>query len=259
MSKLQGAWIWYELMTSDPAGAKAFYEAIVGWHVTPGTEPPMFYGFVANADGGMTGGLMPLTSEMTEGGARPAWLGYIGVDDVDATVAAVTGKGGRVYMPATDIPDVGRIAMVTDCCGAPFYIMTPSGTGESTAFSPDTLGRCAWNELGAGDQAAAIAFYTELFGWGLPEPMDMGPMGSYQFIDHEGVTLGAIMRNPPQSPMPHWNHYFRVADIAIAAAAVAAHGGQVVNGPHQVPTGDYIVQGVDPQGAFFCLVGARAG
>ena len=71
--------------------------------------------------------------------------------------------------------------------------------------------------------------------------------------------IGAIMRNPPQSGRPHWNHYFRVADIDTAKAAVEANGGQVVNGPHPVPGGDHILQGIDPQGTFFCLVGAKAG
>ena len=262
MSKLQGAWIWYELMTSDAVGAKAFYEGVVGWAITPGTEPPIFYGHIANADGGMTGGVMPLTAEMTINGARPAWVGYIGVDDVDAALTAITAKGGQVCMPAADVPGAGRIAMVLDCCGAPFYVMTPTmpeGSGPSTAFAPNLVGRCAWNELWAGNQQAAIAFYTDLFGWSLPEPMDMGPMGLYQFIAHEDVTVGAIAAKPPQSPVPHWNHYFRVADIDAATAAVAAQGGQVLNGPHQVPGGDWTVQGRDPQGVLFCLVGARAG
>ncbi len=259
MSTLQGAWIWYELMTGDPVGAKAFYDSVVGWNITAGTEPPMFYGFIANGDGGMTGGVMPLSDEMVAGGARPAWLGYIGVDDVDATLVAIVAKGGQVCMPATDIPGAGRIAMVLDCCGAPFYVMTPDGTGPSTAFSPTLPGRCAWNELWAGNQQSAIAFYTDLFGWGLPEAMDMGPMGKYQFITHEELMLGAIAPKPPQSPVPHWNHYFRVADIDAAKAAVEAGGGQVLNGPHQVPTGDWTLHATDPQGAFFCLVGAKRG
>ena len=42
MTTLNGSWIWYELMTTDAAGAKAFYEAVVGWQITPGTEGPLF-------------------------------------------------------------------------------------------------------------------------------------------------------------------------------------------------------------------------
>ena len=260
MSTLQGAWIWYELMTTDAEGAKAFYEAVVGWQITLGTQPPTFYGHIVNPDGGSTGGLLPLTAEMIAMDARPAWIGYVGVDDVDVATAAVVKSGGRVRMPKTTI-EVGSFALVTDCCGAPFYVMTPvmpAGASESsTAFSPALPGRCAWNELMAGDQPAALAFYTGLFGWSLPEPMDMGEFGSYQFIAHHGEQVGAIMRKAPHAPIAAWNHYFRVADIDAARAAVEAHGGQVVHGPQQVPTGDWVINGIDPQGTAFALVGAR--
>ena len=261
MSKtLQGAWIWYELMTTDAPGAKAFYEAVVGWQIQLGSEPPIHYGHIVNPDGGATGGLLPLTADMQAGGARPAWVGYVGVDDVDAATAAVTRAGGRLLMPKTTI-DVGSFAMVADCCGVPFYVMTPQmpeGASEgSTAFSPGLPGRCSWNELMAGDQAAALAFYTGLFGWTLPEPMDMGEFGTYQFIAHDGEQVGAIMRKAPHAPVAAWNHYFRVADIDAAMAATETHGGKVVHGPMQVPTGDWVINGVDPQGAAFALVGRR--
>jgi len=261
MSKLHGSWIWYELMTPDVAAAKAFYEAVVGWTITPGTEPPIFYGFIANADGGMTGGVLPLSEDMLAGGARPAWLGYIGVDDVDAATAAIEAAGGTVLMPKTTI-DVGSFALVADCCGAPFYVMTPVGAdGQSTAFSRDLVGRCSWNELMAGDLDTALGFYTGLFGWTLPPAMDMGEFGPYQFLANGGEAMedafGAAMKKMPQVPISAWNHYFRVADIDAAKATAEAHGGTVVNGPMEVPGGDWIVQAVDPQGAFFCIVGQR--
>ena len=262
MSTLQGAWVWYELMTPDPDAAKIFYEAVVGWSITPPSLQTNGYGFIANADGGMTGGVLGLTGGMLAGGARPGWLGYVGVDDCDAALTAIEAAGGKVLMPATDVPGAGRIAMVADCCGTPFYVMTPrmpeGATGESTAFSPHLVGRCSWNELVAADQQAALAFYTGQFGWALPEPMDMGDWGKYQFTTHDGVVTGAIMQKPPQFPAAAWNHYFRVADIDTALAAAQAHGGQIVNGPNQVPTGDWIINGIDPQGAPFALVGRKA-
>jgi predicted enzyme related to lactoylglutathione lyase len=261
MGTLQGSWIWYELMSPDPEGSKAFYEAVVGWNMTTGHgENNTDYGFIANPDGGMTGGLLRLSKDMTDHGARPCWLGYIGVDEVDAAVTAIEAAGGKCMMPARDIEMAGRVAMVTDCCGAPFYVMTPTpppGGGESTAFSRTLPGRCSWNELMAGNAPEAIAFYTSLFGWSLPEPMDMGPMGKYQFIAHDGEQIGAIMQKMPEIPNPVWNHYFRVASIEAASAAVPANGGQVINGPMQVPTDDWIIQGIDPQGAMFALVGGK--
>jgi uncharacterized protein len=259
---LHGSWIWYELMTSDPAGAKAFYEAVVGWSITPGSDATAGYGFIGNADGGMTGGVLTLTPEMVQNGARAGWLGYIGVDDADAAVDQAREAGAKVLMPASDVSMAGRIALLADPDGAPFYVMTPNmpaDGGTSTAFAPTTAGRCGWNELVAAGIDGALAFYTGLFGWTLPEPMDMGPHGKYHFFEQGGVVNGAMFQGAGEMGPPHWNHYFRVTDIDQAAAAVTAHGGQVVNGPMQVPGGDWIVHLTDPEGAFCCLVGARPG
>jgi uncharacterized protein len=259
MGTLQGSWIWYELITPDVGGAKAFYEAVVRWSMQPGDAATNGYGFITAADKAMIGGLLALSAEMQAGGARPAWLGYIGVDDCDAAVASIEAAGGKVLMPANDVPMAGRIACVADPGGAAFYVMTPTpppGGGESTAFQPEiNCGHCGWNELMAGDAARETAFYSGQFGWSLPEPMDMGPMGKYQFIAHDGVPVGAIMGKMPEMPAAMWNHYFWVPSIAEAKTAIESNGGTVINGPMQVPGGGWIVQGIDPQGAMFSLVG----
>ncbi len=260
-SDLQGNWIWYELLVDDAHAAKGFYEAVVGWSITldamPMSEPDTAYAMITAEDGQMVGGMLTITAEMKAQGARSMWLGYVSVEDCAATLEAIEKRGGRVLMPATTL-DVGTIAMVMDPWGAPFYIMTPvprPDGARSTAFSPTQTGRCGWNELHTSDQASAVGFYTELFGWSLPGSMDMGGFGTYQFIGKGEAMLGAIMTSPPQSPPPHWNHYFRVVSIPAAKAAVEEHGGQVVHGPMEVPGGDWILLGVDPQGAPFALVG----
>jgi len=86
--------------------------------------------------------------------------------------------------------------------------------------------------------------------------MDMGPMGKYEFIRH-GAVLGAMMPAQPEMGPPHWNQYFRVHDVDRAKAQIEAGGGQVVNGPHEIPGGDFAMNCVDPQGAHFGLVGPR--
>ena len=260
MDTLQGSWVWYELMTADPEGAKAFYEPVVGRQMTTGHGDTDDYGFLTAADGAMVGGLLRLTPDMAEHGAGPTWIGYIGVDDVDASVAAIEEQGGRALMPARDVEMAGRIAMVADPGGAAFYIMKPtpppgSEGGKSTAFQADiNCGHCGWNELLAADATRETAFYTSQFGWSLPEPMDMGEHGKYQFIAHDDVTVGAIM-GLMGAPQPRWNHYFWVPSIAEAGTRIEANGGQVVNGPMEVPGGGWIVQGIDPQRAMFSLVG----
>lgn len=260
MTDTTGSFIWYELMTTDAAEAARFYGAVVGWtvgeNVTP--EGEVDYRMIQRDDGGNAGGLLTLTDEMTGKGARPVWVGYIHVADVDAAVAAISADGGAVLMPANDL-DVGRIAMVTDPQGAPFYVMTPTGPeGESSdAFSAQKPQHVRWNELATSDQDAAIAFYTGHFGWAQEGEMDMGPMGAYKFLTREGDMIGAVMRKPPEMPMSLWTYYIGVDDIDRASAAVRDNGGTVLVEPVEIPGGEFSLNGVDPQGALFGLVGPR--
>ena len=70
-----------------------------------------------------------------------------------------------------------------------------------------------------------------------------------------GFPLGGMMnRSPSMAEVPtHWGFYFRVADVRAGAERVKTHGGQVINGPMEVPGGEWIVNCVDPQGAHFSL------
>lgn len=255
-----GDFIWYELMTPDAEAAKTFYDAVVGWDFGESSAEYNGYRMINTRDGSFAGGVLPITPEMQEHGARPTWLGYLYVSDVDSKVGSIETAGGKTYMAPTDIPNVGRIAMVTDPQGAPFYVMKPiPPTGRenepSTVFSPDKPGRCAWNELSTSDPVAARRFYEEQFGWTTDNFMPMGEHGEYRFIDHHGLTLGAIAGNMGEQP-PHWRFYFRVPFVSEAKEAVEAKGGKVLMGPMEVPGGDHIVIGMDPQGAEFALVGA---
>ncbi len=257
MPNKHGDFIWYELLTSDADAAQRFYGDVVGWTYADSGNSAVDYRIGSAGEHGVCG-LMAITPEMAEHGARPTWLGYIAVDDVDRCVESVEHGGGKTLMPAMDMPDVGRIAMVTDPQGAPFYVMKPSGEGESLAFAYDCprTGHCAWNELITSDQAEAWHFYGVRFGWVKDGEMDMGAMGTYDFIRH-GSVLGAMMTGTPEMGPPHWNQYFRVPDIDAAVEAIGAGGGQVINGPMEIPGGDFALNGIDPQGAHFGLVGSR--
>jgi predicted enzyme related to lactoylglutathione lyase len=254
MANKHGDFIWYELMTAHPDAAGRFYGDVADW--TVGERPPgeMDYRMISAPDGHV-GGMLGLTKEMTQGGARPCWLGYVGVDDVDATVATATATGGKVLMPTRDLAGVGRIAMVTDPQGAPFYVMRGASDGTSHAYSPTAVGHCGWNELATTDQAAAFDFYGRLFGWTKGTVMPMGDMGDYSFLHHGGERIGAIMTRRPDGPPPMWAYYFRVADVASSAERAKAGGGRIMHGPVDVPGGDRIVIGADPEGAGFALVG----
>ena len=253
--------IWYELLTPDADASQRFYSDVVGWAVKPGTTPGMDYRHLIAPDGEGIGGMLQLTEEMKAGGARPVWLGYISVTDVDAAVSAIEADGGKTQMNPMDVPGAGRMAMVQDPQGAPIYVMTPMPPpdrppAKSTAFSRTALARCAWNELATSDPKQAFAFYTRRFGWTDGGTMPMGEMGDYQFINDESGMIGAIMASGAKRPSM-WTYYFRVASIDTAKKKIEAGGGTVVRGPQEVPGGDHIIIGNDPQGAMLALVGAR--
>ena len=260
-----GAFIWYELMTTDADGAKAFYDAVVGWDIGEGTPEYQGYRMIGRKDGGFAGGVMPLTAEMQQHGARPTWLGYIHVPDVDEAIGRIESAGGKALMPAMDIPNVGRIAMVTDPQGAPFYVMKPippqaDPNAQSDVFTQDKEGTCGWNELSTTDAAGALDFYTSQFGWEKGDAMPMGEAGDYRFINRNGQMIGAIFPSGAgafKDEPPHWRFYFRVPSISAAKSTAEQAGGTVRVGPMEVPGGDHILVGTDPQGAEFSLVGGR--
>lgn len=256
-----GGFIWYELMSPDPVGSKHFYDAVVGWDIEPEPAGDLDYRMIRRSDGGLAGGVLRLTEDMTTHGAFATWLGYLYVDDVDQTLSAVSSAGGKAWMPATDIPNVGRVAMLSDAQGAPFYVMKPTPPAgnpdaQSDVFSPDAQQRVGWNELQTPNVEEARRFYGEQFGWDTDEFMDMGEMGKYYFIHHNGQRIGALFGTNDGQPA-RFRFYFRVPSIAAAKQAAEDHGGTMQMGPHQVPTGDWIVIGRDPQGAEFALVGGE--
>lgn len=252
MTNKHGEFIWYELMTTDLDAARAFYGPVVGWAIGAASGMPGMDYRMIDAPDASVGGMMAIDDDMAAQGMKALWIGYIGVDDVDATAAAIKEHGGRIHVPPTDIPDVGRFAMASDPQGAPFYVMRGSVEGTSTAFSPDAPGHCCWNELATSDQDKADAFYAAVFGWTNPESMPMGPMGDYRFLYAGDIRIGASMRG---EGAPRWQPYFTVPSIAAAIEAVKAHGGRIDNGPHEVPGGNHIIVGTDPQGVRFALAG----
>jgi predicted enzyme related to lactoylglutathione lyase len=264
MSNSLGGFIWYELMTTDANAAARFYGSVVGWKIgdradaSPGGQD---YRMIGRADGGFAGGVLQLTSEMQQHGAHPAWLGYLHVKDIDAAARAIEADGGKVLMPRMDLP-VGKIIMVADPLGTPFYVMDPipppgKPDARSDVFDVKAAQRVRWNELPSRDPERAKAFYAKHFGFAFNEKMSMGELGDYCFIDHGGQRLGAIMQKPPQSPLAAWMFYFGVPSVAAAEAAITAGGGKVMMGLHEVPGGEWIVIALDPQGAAFGVVGPR--
>jgi len=249
--------IWYELMTSDQDAAEAFYRAVVGWKMADAGQTGMRYTILSAGDRGI-GGLMALPAEACEAGARPGWLGYVGVADTDGTAKRIVAAGGKLQRGPDDIPNVGRFAVVADPGGAVFMLLTPFSRGDvPPPPEPTTPGLVSWHELCSSiGQEAAFGFYSGQFGWETIEQMDMGAMGRYRIFGSDGVAMGGMMDKPDELPASGWTYYVNVDGIDAAVERIEANGGKVSMGPHEVPGGSWIVQARDPQGAAFALVSA---
>lgn len=252
----RGRFVWYDLMTPDPEAARRFYGRVTGWgrEVWPGGEKP--YEMWTNGDSPI-GGLMELPAELAQRGVPPHWIAYVAVPDVGAAVARVDELGGAVHHPATDIPEVGQFAVVADPQGAVFALF--SSRNDHPPAGPPRPGEFSWHELASADWRAGFEFYSQLFGWEQQQAMDMGPAGTYQIYGRGGMPLGGMFDKPAALPMSCWLYYVSVADLDAALEAVKSGGGEVVNGPMEVPGGDRIAQCTDPQGAMFALHEPKAG
>lgn len=258
MASPHGAFVWYELIAADIAAAANFYKAAFGWETRNAGVAGIDYR-IFQLDGKDVAGLMSQPEPMRAAGAPPAWFGYVAVRSVDTAAKKIAAKGGKIYREPTDIPDIGRFAMVCDPQGALLYLFKPKTSSEHRGEhpAPDAPGHVGWHELMAGDLDTAFPFYADLFGWKKADAIDMGAMGTYQLFANGKQTLGGMMTKPATVPRPYWGYYFNVSGIDSAARRVAAAGGHVINGPMEVPGGMWILHGIDPQGAFFALVGPK--
>ena len=246
-----GCFVWYELTTTNPEAAKAFYADVVGWGTRDASTPSAVYTlFTAGEDS--VAGLMALPAEARKMGAQPRWTGYVGVDDVDAAADRLKRLGGTVYVPPTDVPDVSRFSVVADPQMATLALVKGLKSGQEQPAALSSPGHVGWHELSAVNWEEAFAFYTELFGWRKADA-EVGRMGTYQLFSAAGQTIGGISNKPPTVPMPFWLYYFNVGDIDAAAERVRAGGGKILEGPLEARGGNRIVRCTDPQGAMFAL------
>jgi len=256
MSDKSGRFGWYELMTTDVEAAAKFYAEVVGWTPTDSGLPgPTPYTILNVGDAGV-GGVFTPEGGCPEG-SRPGWIGYIFVDDVDAYVEKVVAAGGSVFIPAGDIPTVGRFSVVAVSLRTIFTLFKPFPQDEIPPQPPEWApGTFGWRELMAGDLDGAFAFYSGLFGWVKTQAIDMGPIGTYQLFAYEagGPDVGGMMTRTADMPASFWNYYAQVDSASAARDRALAAGATTMMDVHQVPGGSWIYMGSDPQGAGFAVV-----
>jgi predicted enzyme related to lactoylglutathione lyase len=226
-------------VTSDADAAKEFYTALLGWAYDDQSAGENVVYSMATRDGKYVAALYSDDSQ------PPHWNCYVTVASVDDAAATAGDAGGTVIAEPFDVMEVGRMTVVGDPTGAVLCLWEPrQHIGAQLVNAPGAL---TWNDLITPDADAATAFYGALFGWEFEE-ME-GGMG-YRVIKNGDRMNGGVF--PRTDIPPHWMPYFGHEDVDRAVADVPGLGGQVLNGPVQMPQGS-IATFADPNGAGFSL------
>jgi predicted enzyme related to lactoylglutathione lyase len=251
--------VWHDLNTKDVEGSKKFYGEIFNWKFGASDNGPYLH---ITAGDEMIGGVRQMGADEHQ---PTSWLGYVVVDDVAATVASITGAGGRVYMPTTKMENVGTFAVTADPTGGVFAPWKSARAEEDvenlTMPKPFTF---VWDELMSTDPAAAGAFYEKVFGW-KPRPVDMGDGNTYTLLDRPGVknvkgdqgSAGGMMKSPPGVPASFWLAYVGVDDCDKLSERAARLGAKVMVPPTDIPNVGRFACWSDPQGASIAILQPR--
>jgi predicted enzyme related to lactoylglutathione lyase len=245
---LHGDFCWHEVNTRDPAGTVGFYGALLGATTTSMPMPHGDYSMLA-VDGHTVLGVMPLQG-LAPDHVPTHWLGYVAVDDVDATTERAKQLGAQALVEPMDVP-IGRWSLVEHPAGgvAALFQADPGKTDGTNSFGP---GAVAWNHLATPDVEGAAAFWSGLLGWeAMPSP-DGGADGSRRMTAH-GRPVAGIMPSATKDDHPGWLAFIAVRDLADSLRRAIALGATQRTEPLPVAGLGTVVVLADPQGALFAI------
>jgi predicted enzyme related to lactoylglutathione lyase len=218
----------FDLRTTDADGAREFYARLLG-------DPRAV--------------IWPLHEQALARGARPHWLGYLGVEDPERAIAGFIDRGATRLGP-TPPTDDGRQGVVLRDPGGALLALAPRPLVDTKAGA-----HAVWHVLNTNDAPRAARNYADLFGWEITAPIDVGARGVFHPFAWQagGETVGAIGDIAARPGVhPHWLFFFEVAALDPALATVRDAGGVVVE-VSSLPSGERVAVCDDPQGAAFAL------
>jgi predicted enzyme related to lactoylglutathione lyase len=246
----KGRFVWHDLMTSEPEASLKFYTELFGWETREIEMGGMGKYTFIKAGGRENGGMVAMDPAQ---GIPSHWLSYLTVDDVDDLVQRAGDLGLEVRFPPTDIPEVGRFAVVADPTGAVFAPFKGLRPAPPVPEGLPPAGAFCWNELLTHDTTAAGEFYRTVCGWGA-EDVDMGEMGTYTLFKREGKDAGGMMQMPPDAQAPSsWLLYVAVDDVDETAKRIGEMNGQLYVTPKEIPDVGRFAVAADPNGAVFAI------
>lgn len=251
--QLAGKFVWHDLFTHDLKTAVKFYNGVFGW---------LFIDTVPNGvpvktilrDG------IPIANAVEISASNrdkydSLWLSYMSVPDVDAAAKLAGQHGATTYKQPRDLPDRGRIAIITDGQGAIFGLVhSPSGDPLDQA---NRLHHFIGSELWTTDLEKAVETYIALGGYEL-SLVEAGPDGNYHLLTTNSVPRAGIVKIPWDNVKPNWIPYIAVNDVKATTAMVESLGGRLLVKPPEEKVENPLAIVADPSGAVFGIQEVRS-
>jgi len=219
-----GKFVWFDLLSENPAAARSFYSEVFGWRFDAfGADGDDAYYLIRNGDV-VIGGLARLDGDDADV-PQSLWLPTLSVEDVDAAAALAKGSGGQVLRQPEDFPGRGRIAAVRDPNGATLLLLRSDDGDPPDRAAP--VGAWLWTDLWTPDAAEAKGFYAALAGFEARD-IEASKEHVYHVFGRDGRARAGMVELLEQRVDPNWLPYVRVADVDETVRRAEAHGGRVL-------------------------------
>jgi predicted enzyme related to lactoylglutathione lyase len=241
--RLPGKFVWADLVTDDVAAARKFYAQLLGW-----TFRDLAGYAIATNDERPLAGMFQRPRPAGREDARPRWLGYVSVPNVERAQSAVTRAGGRVLAAPGKFPQRGEQAVFADPEGAPFGVVKSSG-GDPEDFLAEP-GDWIWMQLMSRDGRKAAEFYRSVAGYEVVENSQTNRLSDF-VLTSKGYARATVRTLPPgqHQVRPTWLPFVRVKNVRETVARAGELGGKVLIEPRPRFLEGRVAVIADPTGA----------
>jgi predicted enzyme related to lactoylglutathione lyase len=208
-----GKFVWIDLITQDPAASQDFYRTLFGWTY----ETQDGYTRISHMGRPIAG---MVEARNVEDGSE--WLGSLSVTDVDEAVAIAIANGAIIERQPIDVPQRGRMALISDPEGALLLVLR--ATSGDPQDEPPAVGAWLWRELWSNTPTNAEAFYQELVAYTF-ETTELNGQPYSVFKVGEQPRAGVV--HAPAEIHPTWLPYVRVAEIGPVVAQAEQLGARI--------------------------------
>ncbi len=246
-ARLPGKFVWADLFSSDLDASRDFLAGLFGWEWHwISDDGGRRYGIFYHA-GSPVAGLVEHRRADAPDAAYGRWVHFISVADVDDLVTRARARGAEVLLPAREVAERGRFAILADNEQAPVGVLA-SSSGDPADYRAEP-GEWLWHQRFSREAATTATFYRDLFGYALHTP-EMYPDLVDTILASDGFARAGITPlDTDGEARPQWLGLVRVDDLDAVLSRVASLGGSILVPPDPGIAGGAVAVVLDPVGA----------